>query len=90
MLVLCMDEQIRRKFVDLKVTGQRFAISPDEKREKDLSLISYLNSIIENEIVTEFQDIGFCYWNISDNYALLKDGYSLFDNHRKFCEHIKN
>ena len=90
MLVICMDEQIRRKFVDLKVTGQRFAISPEEKREKDLSLISYLNSIIENEIVTEFQDIGFCYWNISDNYALLKDGHSLFDNHRKFCEHIKN
>jgi len=36
MLVICMDEQIRRKFVDLKVTGQRFAISPKEKREKDL------------------------------------------------------
>ena len=50
MLVICMDEQIRRKFVGLKVTGQRFAISPEEKREKDLSLISYLNSIIENEM----------------------------------------
>ncbi len=85
-----MKDKIKKAFLELKVTGQRFAISPEEKREKDLSLISYLNSVIENKIVTEFQDIGFCYWNISDNYALLKDGYSLFDNHKKFYELIRN
>ncbi len=85
-----MDEQTRKSFVELKVVGQRTTISPEEKRKKDISLISYLNSIIENGIIKDFEDIGFCYWNISDNYALLKDGHSVYDNHKKFYEYIKN
>lgn len=85
-----MNNEIRKTFLELKVTGQRYAISPEEKREKDLSLITYLNSLIENKIVSDFEDIGFCYWNISDNYALLKNGLSLCDNHKKFYEHIRN
>ncbi len=85
-----MNNEIRKTFLELKVTGQRFALSAEEKREIDVLLISYLNSLIEKEVVTETQDIGFCYWNISDNYALLKDGFSLYNNHKKFYEHIKN
>lgn len=89
MLVICMDEQIKKEFAKLKVTGQRYAVSDEEKREKDILLISYLNSIIDNKEVTNFEDIGFCYWNVSDNYALLKDGHSLYNNHIKFYEYIK-
>ena len=33
-----MDEQIRKHFIELKVTGQRFA-NTSEVREKDLQLI---------------------------------------------------
>ena len=85
-----MDEQIKKHFTELKVTGQRFATSSEEKIEKDILLISYLHSLVDNCLVTDFEDKGFCYWNISDNYALLKKGYFLFDNHKKFYEHIKN
>lgn len=53
-------------------------------------LIDYLKSLIDNRIVTDFEDIGFCYWNISDSYALLKDGHLLFDNHKSFYDCIKN
>lgn len=84
-----MDEQIRKHFIELKVTGQRFA-KTSEVREKDLQLIDYLKSVVDNNIVTEFEDLGFCYWNISDNYALIKDGYALMCNHQTFYEHIKS
>ncbi len=63
-------------------------ISPEEKKTKDLELINYLKSVIENKEVVEFEDIGFCYWNISDNYALLGDGHALRKNHQSFYECI--
>lgn len=83
-----MDEQIRKRFIEFKKTGQRSAMTLREK-ERDLQLIQYLKAVIENNEVTEFEDIGFCYWNISDNYALIKDGDCLLCNHRAFYEHIK-
>lgn len=55
-----------------------------------LLLIDYLKSLINNKAVTNFEDIGFCYWNISDSYALLKDGHQLLDNHKMFYDYIKN
>lgn len=84
-----MDEQIRKIFIELKVTGQRSDMTPEVK-EKDLQLIHYLKSVVENNEVTEFEDIGFCYWNISDNYALIKNGYALMRNHQTFYEYIKS
>ncbi len=84
-----MDEQIKKRFIELKARGQRSAMTSKVK-EKDLQLIHYLKAILENNEVTEFEDIGFCYWNISDNYALIKDGYSLMCNHKLFYEHIKS
>lgn len=83
-----MDEKIRKCFIELKITGQRSAMTPEEKK-KDLQLIHYLKSVLKNNEVTEFEDIGFCYWNISDNYALIKDSYDLMYNHQTFYEHIK-
>lgn len=73
-----MNEQIRKHFTQLNASGQRFEI------------ISYLQYLIKNQILTDFEDMGFCYWNISDNYALLRDAQSLCSNHKKFYEHIKN
>lgn len=72
-----MNNEIRNSFLELKITGQRSAITIQEKRDKDLKLIAYLKSLIDNNVVADFEDIGFCYWNISDNYAFLRDGYSL-------------
>lgn len=85
-----MNGEIIKTFKELKVTGQRFGITPEEKRDKDITLISYLKSLIEEKMVTDFEDVGFCYWNISDNLALTKNGAALFENHKKFYEHIKN
>lgn len=83
-----MNPQIKTRFQKLKVTGQRGTLSLEEKKCKDLELIEYLQSLIANNVVTGFEDIGFCYWNISDNYALLRDGHALRKNHQSFYEHI--
>ena len=85
-----MTDEIRNLFLELKVVGQRSAISTEDKREKDLKLIAHLKSFVENSIVSDFEDVGFCYWNISDNYALIRNGHSLCENHKKFYEYIVN
>ncbi|MBR3778496.1 MAG: hypothetical protein IKL13_02065 [Clostridia bacterium] len=51
-------------------------------------LIAYLRSLVAKGEVSAFEDIGFCYWNISDQYALLRDGHSQAENHRRFYEHV--
>ena len=83
-----MKQQVKSRFLELKITGQRGNMSSEEKKNKDLELIKYLEDVIANKEVTDFEDIGFCYWNISDNYALLRDGHALRRNHRAFYEHI--
>ena len=83
-----MNPQLIEHFLELKVTGQRATVSPEEKKKKDLELIEYLNSVIASKKVAGFEDIGFCYWNISDNYALLRDGHALRKNHHAFYEHV--
>ena len=85
-----MNQEIRNVFSELKVAGQRSAMSIGDKREKDLKLISYLKAFIEENTDAHFEDIGFCYWNISDNYAFLRDGHSLCENHKRFYDHIIN
>jgi len=84
-----MNVEILNLFSGLKVIGQRPEVSAEDKREKDLKLIAYLRSFIEKNVVFDFEDVGFCYWNISDNYALLRNGHSLYENHKNFYEHIK-
>ncbi len=83
-----MNPQIKSRFLELKITGQRVNMSSEEKKSKDLELIKYLENVIVNEKVADFEDVGFCYWNISDNYALLRDGHALRKNHQAFYEHI--
>lgn len=83
-----MNPQIKSRFLELKITGQRGNMSSEEKKSKDLELIKYLENVITDGEVAAFEDVGFCYWNISDNYALLRDGHALRRNHQVFYEHI--
>ena len=83
-----MNPQIKKHFQKLKITGQRGTLSLEEKKKKDLELIGYLGTIIAKGEVTGYEDVGFCYWNISDNYALLRDGHALRKNHQTFYEHV--
>ncbi len=79
-----MTQSFKKQFEELKLIGQRIEYSSDEKEIKDKELIKFLKkSIAENKDLS-FEDIGFCYWNVSDNYALLKDGKGLYENHIKF------
>jgi len=83
-----LNPQMKKHFRKLKIIGQRGTLSLEEKKQKDLELIEYLDSVIASKDVTEFEDVGFCYWNLSDNYALLRDGHALRKNHQAFYEHI--
>lgn len=78
-----MNTQIKEFFHRLNSETE---ISPNKKC---LLIIDYLKSVLESSTVTDFEDIGFCLWNISDNLALLRSGNSLIKNHMLFYEHIK-
>ena len=82
-----LTQEIRDTFHSLKVTGQRYGM--DDKHERDCLLISYLLKLIDDRVVTEPEDIGFCYWNLSDNYALTRNGTELAENHRRFVYHTE-
>ncbi len=85
-----MTESFKAQFNELKVIGQRSAMSAEEKREKDLKLISFLQSSLDNDELTTIEDIGFAYWNISDNFALLRDNDGIYNNHRQFANFLSN
>ncbi len=82
-----MREEIRNRFSELKVTGQRTGISA---AEKDFKLIKYLSELIDGKEIAEFEEVGFAYWNISDSYALLRKPAELYENHLKFYNLIKS
>lgn len=59
---------------------------------KQMTLIEktqFLNHLIQDKLAGNFEDIGFCYWHISDAFALLRDGASLYLNHCAFDKFIK-
>ncbi len=85
-----MNEKAVKKFSELKIVGDRSKVSQSIKQEKDTALIYFLKDLIINREVVDFEDIGFCYWNISDNYALLNKGDELYSNHNDFYNYIKN
>lgn len=53
-----MNPQVKERFLELKLIGQRGTLSSEEKRTKDLELIRYLTSVVTNKEVTEFEDVG--------------------------------
>lgn len=72
---------------------ERFALLDKQSRAKNpedrYALIAFLQSLIDDGGADTFEDVGLCYWNLSDQYALLRDGDSVLRNHRRFYEHVK-
>lgn len=69
-----------------------FRLLEKQSRTKSIedryALITFLQSLIGGGDAETFEDVGFCYWNISDQYALLRDGDSVMRNHQRLYEHI--
>lgn len=53
-----------------------------------LEKTQYLYRVVQENLAIDFEDVGFCYWHISDNFALLRDSRSLYSNHCAFAEYI--
>ena len=83
-----MNESLRNRFLELKIIGQRCGIPEGTKKEKDKQLIDWLQRMIHSGQITDFEDLGFCYFNISDNFAMLRDGDSLYQNHKCLLAHV--
>lgn len=53
------------------------------------AMIEYLSSLLQ----TENEDTlftGFCYWNISDSFAMLRDSKALYKNHCEFAKFLSD
>ncbi len=83
-----MTEEIKKRFTELKVVGERSVMSAEEKAQKDKMLIEFLENTVLSDKTASFEDIGFYYWNISDNYAFLRNGNRLYLNHTKFRDYL--
>ena len=77
-----MTQEMREKFV--RLNEQSRTKNPQAR----YAMIAFLQSSIDCGDVATFEDVGFCYWNISDQYALLRDGHRQCENHRRFYEHV--
>lgn len=80
-----LSDDVREKFRQIKISGERNAKSFEEKNSSDMSVIGYMNYLLDC-CENDFFNTGFCLWNISDSYALMRDGENLYKNHRKFAE----
>ncbi len=63
--------------------------SPGEKRQCHLNAIAFARRALDDGIVSAFEDVGVCLWNISDHYAMLRDGHQVYNNHIRFHEFVK-
>lgn len=84
-----LNDEIRENFRNIKLSGERNGISFEEKNSSDISVIEYMNFLLVNR-QNDFLDTGFCFWNISDSYALMRCGEKLYENHRRFAEFLSN
>lgn len=78
-----MEQRIRRGFTQL------YERCRSGNADDHYALIAYLQSLLTKAEVRQFEDVGFCYWNLSDQYALLRDGHNQVQNHQRFYEHIQ-
>lgn len=51
------------------------------------AMIEYLSSFLQTENADTLFT-GFCYWNISDSFAMLKDSKALYKNHCEFAKFL--
>lgn len=59
-----------------------------QKEDSKLEIIEILQKFLNNENTNSIMDRGWAYWNISDNYALLRMADEEFKNHMKFVDFI--
>lgn len=83
-----MTDEIREKFLQLKLCGERNAHSFADKETSDLAVINYMNRLLESDDLHDAKDICFALWNISDSYAMLRKSYELYKNHQRFADFI--
>lgn len=81
------NNEIRGKFRKIKTAGERNGMSAAEKIYSDKAVAEYMESLLENA-ADDFLTAGFCLWNISDSYAMMRDGESLYKNHCRFKEFL--
>lgn len=84
-----LSNEIRENFRNIKLSGERNGRSFEEKNSSDISVIEYMNYLL-NRRQNDLFDIGFCMWNISDSYAMMRDGEKLYENHSKFAEFLSD
>lgn len=85
-----MNSDFVEKFKKLKLTGEHTLYSQEKKRKHDLALVDFLQEILRSNEMTETEEIGFAYWNISDSFAMIRDSENLYKNHSEFADFLKD
>ena len=83
-----MTDEIREKFRQLKLCGERNTFSFADKESSDLAVIDYMNRLLDSGDLCDPKDICFAFWNISDSYAMLRKSGELYKNHQRFADYI--
>lgn len=83
-----LNDEIRAEFNRRICGGERNLKSGLEKYSKDNAVIEYMRHLLDSNTVCDFEDIGFCYWNISNCYAKLRDSKQEYENHRKYANFL--
>ncbi len=84
-----LTQTIKDQFHKLKLCGQRTGISQEEKRATDVACLEYLQSLLNSDEL-DAEGKCFCHWNISDQYALLRNVEGLYENHKQFYDYLKS
>lgn len=83
-----LNVEIRAEFNRRKCCGERNIKSQAEKYSKDNATIEYMRYLLDSNTFSDFKDKCFCFWNISDCYAMLRDSEREYENHRKFADYV--
>ena len=85
-----MTEEIREKFRQLKLCGERNNIAFSDKKLADSAVINYMEQLLDSGELCKTEDICFAFWNISDSYAMQRKIDDLYKNHQKFNDFISD
>lgn len=83
-----MTEEIRDKFRQLKLCGERNNMVFSDKKSADSAVVNYMCQLLDSGEFCETEDICFALWNISDSYAMQRETDALYKNHKKFRDFI--
>lgn len=83
-----MNEEIKNNFNKLLEKVQRISLTLDEKVKMDTARLDFCDQMLKRGVLTDDEDIGWCYWNISDSLALLRNAQMLFGNHAQFYNFV--